>query len=418
MTAPPLPSADRGANPAAVLLRAVLAHGPVARGTVAGLTGLSPAGISRHCAGLARLGLLTTRPARGHPAAGRPRAELDIATNRHSVFGVHIAHHFATLAELDLRGRVRAQERVPHADAEPERVLAGLAARLHRFRRQRLPGRIPIGLGVACGGWVDPDAGMIVDHSSLGWHDVAAGPILSELTGLPTRIDGHARALAAAEALFGSARDSESVAHLFVGNVVDAAFVSGGLLHRGPGSAAGTVAHLPLGDPRTPCACGRSGCLETTVTDWAVTAAAGADMSIVDLVAAAVSGDGAARTALLSRAQTVGRAAALLFDLVNPELLIVTEAGIAHLPECLAALRAEITAHSRGRVDAERRVLPSSFAAADVLAVAAGAVQLDALYTDPHALSDRLAPAGVHHTRADSTSSGHVFSTKAAPSQE
>ena len=129
------------------------------------------------------------------------------------------------------------------------------------------------------------------------------------------------------------------------------------------------------------------------MADWAVTAAFGPDMSIVDLAAAAVSGNAAARDALLARARTVGRAAALLFDLVNPELLVVTEAGIAHLPDCLAALRAEIRTHSRARVDAERRVLPSSFAATDVLAIAAGAVQLDALYSDPHALADRLAPS-------------------------
>ncbi|MER6876432.1 sugar kinase, partial [Amycolatopsis sp. NPDC000673] len=78
-------------------------------------------------------------------------------------------------------------------------------------------------------------------------------------------------------------------------------------------------------------------------------------------------------------------AAALLFDVVNPEVLVVAEPGIADLPACRAAVRAEVSARSRGRVDAASRVLPTSFPGRDLLGVAAGAVQLDALYTDPHA---------------------------------
>ena len=173
--------------------------------------------------------------------------------------------------------------------------------------------------------------------------------------------------------------------------MVDAAIVSDGKPYRGPGAAAGTVAHLPLGEPDTPCPCGRSGCFETEVAERTVTARAG-QPSIADVVAAARSGDLPARDALLRRARTVGRAAALLFDVVNPDVLVVTEPGVSHLPECLAALRTEVATRSRIQVDAPHRVLASSFTSTDVLAVAAGAVQLAAIYADPHALSDRLSP--------------------------
>ncbi len=389
-------TAGCGTNTAATLLRTVLAHGPMARGTIAELTGLSPAGVSRHCAGLAELGLLAARPAfrsDGRRTAGRPSSEIDIATDRHTVFGVHIAHHFVTLAALDLRGRVLQRERMSHPAGEPEQVLAGIAARLRGFRQRHQRGRIPVGLGVACGGWVDPDSGVILEHSSLGWYDVPAGRILSRLTGLPTRVDGHARALASAEAMFGVVRGAESLVHLFVGNVVDAAIVSGGRVTRGPGSAAGTVAHLPLGDPDTPCACGRSGCLEADVADWTVTARAGRP-SITDVLAATEAGDPASRDVLLRRVRTVGQAAALLFDVINPEVLVVTEPAVARIPECLTALRAEVAARSRVRVAPMHRVVPSSFTDTDVLGVAAGAVQLDVLYADPHALADRLSPHG------------------------
>ncbi|MGM1063068.1 ROK family protein [Saccharothrix sp. Mg75] len=373
---------------ASTLLGAVLRHGPVARSTIARLTGLSPAAVTRTCAALADRGLLTevTWPVRDR-GIGRPHVPVDIETGRHVVAGLHVAHDHCTLALLDLRGRVRARLRVPHRDPDdPERVLTAAADRLVRLHAERLPGHVPLGLGVAAGGWVDTARGVLVEHASLGWRDVPVRDLLTARTGLPVLVDSHARALAQAEQLFGAAGRRESLVHLFVGNVVDAAIVTGGTAHRGARSAAGDVAHLALGDPAIRCPCGRRGCLEATVSDraWARRAhrAGVVDRpSIADLVAAAVRGGAAATALLVERARLAGRAAALLFDIVNPDVLVVTELGVIHLPECAAALRAEVAATSRA-CPSTAAVLASSFGE-DVLGVAAGAVQLDALYADP-----------------------------------
>ena len=103
--------------------------------------------------------------------------------------------------------------------------------------------------------------------------------------------------------------------------------------------------------------------------------------SMMDLADLAVAGDGAATAMLAQRARIAGRAAAVLFDFVNPDVLVVTEIGTNWLPECVDALRAEVAAASSLCTSPEL-VLPSSFGA-DVLGVAAGAVQLTALYADP-----------------------------------
>ncbi len=71
--------------------------------------------------------------------------------------------------------------------------------------------------------------------------------MIHALTGLPVHVDGHARALVNAERLFGRcAGGGRSVLHLFVGNVVDAAFATHDEVHHGPRSQAGAIAHLPL----------------------------------------------------------------------------------------------------------------------------------------------------------------------------
>lgn len=382
------PGEQRRGTAAAAVLGAVLRHGPVPRSTIARLAGLSPAAVTRNCASLTDLGLLAevAGPV-PYQGIGRPHVPVDIETGRHIVAGVHIAHEYCTLALLDLRGRVRARQRVPHHDPDdPEEVLTTAADRLVRLHAEQLPGHIPLGLGVAAGGWIDTERGVLVEHASLGWREVAARELLTARTGLPVLVDSHARALARAEQLFGAAGHRESMVHLFVGNVVDAAIITGGATHRGARSAAGEVAHLALGDPAIRCPCGRHGCLEATVSDrawaWRAYQAGVIDRpSIVDLGDAAAGGSAAATRLLVERARMVARAAALLFDIVNPDVLVVTELGVIRLPECAAALRAEVTATSRVCPSASA-VRASSFGM-DVLGVAAGAVQLDALYADP-----------------------------------
>jgi hypothetical protein len=85
----------------------------------------------------------------------------------------------------------------------------------------------------------------------------------------------------------------------------------------------------------------------------------------------------------------VGRAAALLLDLFDPEVLVVAEAGANQLPECLATLRAEVADWSSVEADVGRVVHPSSFPGT-VLAVAGGAVALDQVYASPLDLGVRL----------------------------
>jgi len=375
------------ANDSAVL-RAVLDHGPVARSTIARLVGLSPAAVTRLCAELVAAGLLRESSRVTAPkSAGRPHVPVEIDTSRWVACGVHIALRHSTLVLLDLRGHVIAQERLPHLDTAPAQVISRAGRCIREFLAEQAGGRAALGLGVATGGWVDRTEGVIVEHPLLDWRDVEARQLLADATGLPVRIDNHARALAGAEQLFGDARARASVVHLFVGNMIDAAFATGGRVHHGPQSAAGAVAHLPLEGRAEQCVCGRRGCLQAVVASRelglrAARAGITPDPAFPALIAAAQRGSRPAVALFQERARLVGAAAALLFDLLNPELLVVTEQGVMQLPECLDVLRAEVGARSRVRADSGRSIIATSFGSR-VLEVAAGAVMLDAVYANP-----------------------------------
>jgi predicted NBD/HSP70 family sugar kinase len=375
---------------AAAVLRAVLDHGPIARSSVARTTRLSAATVSGVVASLVERDLLREVPeAAGPPGIGRPHVPLDLEPDAVAVVGMHIAVPRTTVALLDLRGRVIAQRQDPHNGRDPASVIAALATGIAAVRREHGGGRRILGLGLATGGWVDSANGTVVDHSFLGWRDVHVGAALADATGLPVRVDSNSRALLRAEQLFGhtAARARQSAVHLFVGNVVDVAFETGGGVHQGPRSAAGAVAHLPVEGCADVCPCGRVGCLQAAVSEQFLVRRALA-AGVIDradigaLVAAAERGDPAALALLHERARLAGRAVALLLDLFDPEVLVVAEAGVNRLPACLATLRAEVAAQSSAGVDVARTVRPSSFPDS-VLAVAGGAVALHQVYAAP-----------------------------------
>ncbi|MFB7597364.1 ROK family protein [Streptomyces sp. NPDC056160] len=391
MASTPTPSVTRVADPdrrrtnASGVLRSVLEHGPVARSTIARLTGLSPASVSEHCARLTGLGLIreaTVAPrAKG---AGRPHVPVELDDRRFVVGGVHLAVPYTTVSLLDLRGRVVTQRRFAHAGAGPaqvlERAVDGLGALL-----SGAGGATPLRIGFAAGGWVDRDGGTVVEHPLPGWRDVPVRDVIGARTGLPVHVDGHARALVNAERLFGRARDSRSVLELFVGNVVDAAFATNDEVHHGPRSQAGTIAHLPLPGGTEPCGCGRTGCLEAELSERTLCrrarAAGVADgVDPMRVVAAAGAGDPAAVRLLVERSRLTGRAVGLLLDVLNPETVVVTEVGAMYRQDCLAALRSSV-----GGLRAQA-VVPTGFTDS-VLAVAGGAVALDVLYRDPLGVS-------------------------------
>jgi hypothetical protein len=82
------------------------------------------------------------------------------------------------------------------------------------------------------------------------------------------------------------------------------------------------------------------------------------------------------------RARLVGRAAGLLLDLFDPEVLVVSETGANRMPGCLATLRAEAAAWASAGADVATTVRATSFPG-NVLAVAGGAVALDQVYAAP-----------------------------------
>ena len=153
------------------VLQAVLDHGPVARSTIARLAGLSPAAVTRLSAELMDAGLLCESPqAAGPKAVGRPHVPVEIGTSRGVACGLHITGRYSTLALLDLRGHVIAEERLPHElRTGPRRVLSQAASRVPGFlARSGGAARRSALAWPSADGWTAPTASSWSTHVSAG----------------------------------------------------------------------------------------------------------------------------------------------------------------------------------------------------------------------------------------------------------
>ncbi|MEV6330577.1 ROK family transcriptional regulator [Streptomyces sp. NPDC051909] len=387
---------------AATVLRTVLEHGPLARSAIARHSGLSPAAVSRQATDLLRHGLLRELPERAETAGpGRPQIPVDLHLGGAAgpvAGGVHLGVDVSSFGLVDLRGRVVARRRFAHADADPRVLPAAIARELRSFLSQHLGTRPLLGVGAALGGWVDPDGGRVVRHDALAWtHRPLAAELARGLGGPTVRVDNHARAVAQSEILFGRPEARRSLVHLFVGNVVDAALGIAGVVHQGPDSAAGEVAHLPVPDSTAPCVCGRSGCLAATASNRALAETAYRRGIVPEpdtflVVDAAATGDRRADRLLRERARAVGRALALLLDVLNPDLVVVTELASLLDPCYLEEIQGAAVDLSHVCHDPERIVTPHAGPA--TMPVAAGTVLLNPLFRNPLQSLEGLAARG------------------------
>lgn len=374
---------------AAAVFAAVRRRGPVGRDGIAALSGLSVATVNRQVSALLEAELLRERPDLAVPGAiGRPRIPVEVNHEPYLTLGVHIGARSTSIVASDLFGRTLDAVETATPGGPAESALAALADSARRYLR-RWHRRRALWAGVAIGGVVDI-AGGHVDHHRLGWSQAPVGAVLSGALGLPVSVASHVDAMAGAELLLGTPAEAQhpgSSVYVYARETVGFAQMIDGRVHTpagGPGTMAGLPVHSTL--------LGGSGRLESTVSDEAVVAAAGAagilpsagpNASIAALLKLARRGQGAdgegARALLAERARVLGEAIALLRDMLNPDDLVVGGQAFTGYPEALA----DVAAAFRERSLLGARDIRVTAFGNRVQEAGAGVVSLSRLYADP-----------------------------------
>jgi glucokinase len=204
----------------------------------------------------------------------------------------------------------------------------------------------PAAVGIACGGPLDPSAGVLTAPVHLpDWRAVPIGPLAGDAFGAPAVLQNDATAAALGEYRFGAGRGSATMLYLTVSTGIGGGAVIDGRLYTGVAGNGAEFGHVVVVRDGRRCACGRCGCIEAYASGPAIAAraeeavATGRPSSLAvlpritaaDVSRAAADGDALARDIWDETVALLGAAVTDLVNVFEPDLVVlgggVTRAG-------------------------------------------------------------------------------------------
>ncbi len=106
-----------------------------------------------------------------------------------------------------------------------------------------------VGVGISCGGPLDPVRGVILSPPNLpGWDEIPITETVQRELGIPAFLQNDADACALAEWKFGAGEAVPNMAFLTFGTGLGAGLILNGALYRGGSFTAGELGHIRLAD--------------------------------------------------------------------------------------------------------------------------------------------------------------------------
>jgi predicted NBD/HSP70 family sugar kinase len=317
----------------AEVFAAIVTQGPLSRRDLARVTGLSQSTITKVVKPMLELGYVVEEKEEVQ-GPGRPVVPLRVNSDRHYVVGAKVTPQELVAVVTDPQAQVLAAARAMRAGRGPEDAARELSALVDELLSRDATFRERVeGLGVALGGHVDAENGVLRYSPILGWSDVPFAALLERQTGLASIVENDVDALAIAEQWFGAGRGVDTFAVVTVGAGVGCALVVDNELVLGTTGLAGELGHVVIDPDGADCQCGNRGCLETIASDGAIIAAANSPQRPVkdfaQAAALARAGDADARAAFARAGDALGRGISIVLNLFNPARVIVSGEGVA-----------------------------------------------------------------------------------------
>ncbi len=253
-------------------------------------------------------------------------------------------------AALDDQGRFLARIRQPNPGGY-DVAMDTLARLIAQVEAEAGPAR---SIGLAIPGSPSPRTGLIRNANSVYLNGRPFQQDLEAYLQRPVRLANDANCLALSEATDGAGAGHGSVFGVILGTGCGGGLVINGQLVEGAHGVAAEIGHISLPWPSaeeagaTDCWCGLKGCLETWVSgsgfqrDHAVTT--GRDWKAQTIIEAARAGDAAAAGALDLYIHRLGRALAMVVNLVDPQVFVLG-GGMSNVAELYERLPAVVQAH-------------------------------------------------------------------------
>ncbi|MGM3173229.1 ROK family transcriptional regulator [Dickeya lacustris] len=312
-------------------------YGPISRIELSKQAQLAPASITKIVRELMEAHLVKETEYQEMGSRGRPAIGLVLDTEAWHYLSVRISHLIMTLALRDLSGRLVVEETVDLPREHPQPLQERILNEIDHFfiRHQRELERLTA-IAITSPGIVDSATGVIHRMPFYDVEEMAIGPALALRTGVPVYLQHDICAWTMAEALFGASRGCQNAIQIVIDHNVGAGIITGGrLLHAGSRTLV-EIGHTQVDPYGKRCYCGNHGCLETVASIDNILELAqqrlkgsmssqlhGSPLTVESLCEAALQNDPLAKDIIVDVGNNVGRIAAIMVNLFNPEKILI-----------------------------------------------------------------------------------------------
>jgi fructokinase len=250
-------------------------------------------------------------------------------------------------AALDALGRFQARVRGASPGSYDDSLMA-VRDLVAEAERQAGVAGATVGLGIP--GSPNPASGLIRNANSTHLNGRPLQADLERVIGRPVRLANDANCLALSEASDGAGAGAGVVFAAILGTGCGAGVTVDGRLVAGHNGIAGEWGHTPLPWPTAQewpgpmCWCGHQGCLELWISGTGLGRSWRPEADGAAVVAAARAGDALAKTALSAYVDRLGRALAVICNIVDPDVIVLA-GGLSNVDELYAPLPAAIAPH-------------------------------------------------------------------------
>jgi glucokinase len=208
-------------------------------------------------------------------------------------------------------------------------VIGDIVNTINTLRDRRKDGRI-VGVGIGVPGFILLEKGFVVGSNNLPFlEDFPLRDEIERILGTPVILENDANAAAMGEKWMGAGKDVQDLVLLTLGTGIGGGIISGGRVLHGYLGMAGELGHLTVVPNGNPCGCGNIGCLEkhasaTAVESMAKLLSLGDHVTSLDVYNMAVDGNERARTVFECMGTALGTALAMLVNVFNFPLYLLS----------------------------------------------------------------------------------------------
>lgn len=197
-----------------------------------------------------------------YSGVGRRPTYLKICQTARFVIGIGLTRSGYHTGLFDLGGNALGIKKHKYSSDKADDNLLDIAKIVDEYKKM-VDEELIIGIGVATPGPLDYKSGTILNPPNFQvWHNCELGKKLSELCGLPVKLDNIANAMAVAEQYFGCCQRENDFAYIVVDEGIGSGIVVGGEVHRSQRGYGNELGHISIDYKGKKCSCGNRGCLE------------------------------------------------------------------------------------------------------------------------------------------------------------